>query len=1243
MHESLSDSTDPKSNSCVETYTECDSSANQSTPSLMSMHDRDHRYSSNASNGFLRRHFLPLLCFTLHVALVLFNIALLFTGLKSWEHRIAFSLDRQTTVSFWATAITTGFGTIYTSILVFLTQKLAMRRNIQLHQTLTATHDSIFAWAGLGSAVATLYNQLAVPASVFGSLNVAGYLGCISILHIAIPAFISVETFDTTVAVTARTFGIPDFHNSTSVISTGAFMMEYPPDFLRWRGIFEDSQMLGLFNSSLYEVLQNVTPGNGKAQVSATGINITCGYLPAVIQNNFEGYLNASLGNIQTTVLENLHPNMVSVIQDTTSNIFIHNFSSVNNSSSYSAEHLAVENPNSIIIYTTNVVIDSEGHQGSPIVLEEQYPSLSGEMVPLNLGISQIQFLQCSKSLVPQFGTVDTQFNTLNSASLQPSLHKNNSKWTTSVNLDFTPQDSSLLGGNLWSDILTQSAPDRGKLFSNIDEYLMTYLGLNPLSNSSSVLELHGIENALSALVATLFWIGGHIEPDATVIKYSALSEQFGQGSHELGTYPILLAGNTQIQQGVSLVRLNISLIAVSLALATSFILMILCISLVSLPASLDNLIEGTGLLHNIWLWRYHPEHSDVLEDVKQPTQMNLRTAGLRVLQLSDGLLLGEGGRGYLPVGKQTKGRRNHIQHSQSDDATSTLFKTTHVYSVVIHHFQLVCISLHVLLVLVHLALLGILLAHREHNIIFATNRQKTVSLWLTITTTAFGTIYYSLLLYLTQKLAITCTVKAYSTLTATHDKVTAWAGIGSALSAIYKQFTWPASFLATVSIFSYLFSISTLTVTTPALFSVETFNSFARSTAVTQTLPEWGDSAHNSTVAFIKDSGGLLPWIGSLEKSKSLGLFNGSLYDVLTQAYPEGGKGQVSAVGFNVTCAYIPDAVVEFLTPGLHSYNISFPSQGTHISPINAPVPNSIMIAPIAGDTIILYTSNAVHDSADRMIPSEAPIPDSDVSLHFLQCSKSLISQTGQVSIDSREIIPSSLTPVVQKTHSAWKAYEAFPTSATNETTLLEGSYWSQIVSGLPLSGISFNNTQVVLSWGDVYLNEQLGLNISTANSSPELLYLDDIENALSRLVASIFWIGGHVREAQLAVEDTESADGKGTVHADPPILATGKIEVEPVVSAARLDLSPLAVSIGLGASIILLFLAVQLSADVGGSDTCLDGLGLLQTIWVFEHHPGLSEILEQVENPSDYNLREAGLVKVRLLDALPSGSISS
>src|ERR1700761_9282082 len=93
-----------------------------------------------------------------------------------------------------------------------------MQRTAEL-MTLTAAHDNISAWAGLGSALATLFNQVSVPASVLGTLTIVGYLGCIAALHVSIPAILSVDAFNTTVrvAIPASTSGMPKYANSSVI------------------------------------------------------------------------------------------------------------------------------------------------------------------------------------------------------------------------------------------------------------------------------------------------------------------------------------------------------------------------------------------------------------------------------------------------------------------------------------------------------------------------------------------------------------------------------------------------------------------------------------------------------------------------------------------------------------------------------------------------------------------------------------------------------------------------------------------------------------------------------------------------------------------------------------------------------------------------------------------------------------------------------------------------------------------
>jgi hypothetical protein len=60
-----------------------------------------------------------------------------------------------------------------------------------------------------------------------------------------------------------------------------------------------------------------------------------------------------------------------------------------------------------------------------------------------------------------------------------------------------------------------------------------------------------------------------------------------------------------------------------------------------------------------------------------------------------------------------------------------------------------------------------------------------------------------------------------------------------------------------------------------------------------------------SETLSFLSTVGQFLPWIGDLDESKTLGLANGSLYEVLATSTPQDGEAMVSAVGFNVTCGY--------------------------------------------------------------------------------------------------------------------------------------------------------------------------------------------------------------------------------------------------------------------------------------------------------------------------------------------------
>jgi hypothetical protein len=60
---------------------------------------------------------------------------------------------------------------------------------------------------------------------------------------------------------------------------------------------------------------------------------------------------------------------------------------------------------------------------------------------------------------------------------------------------------------------------------------------------------------------------------------------------------------------------------------------MILCIAFLLPSIHHPGAPQSIGLLHAIWIWRNHRKSSLPLRDVQQPTENNLRKAGLVTLQ----------------------------------------------------------------------------------------------------------------------------------------------------------------------------------------------------------------------------------------------------------------------------------------------------------------------------------------------------------------------------------------------------------------------------------------------------------------------------------------------------------------------------------------------------------------------------------------------------------------------------------
>ncbi|KAJ6491201.1 hypothetical protein C8R45DRAFT_1096710 [Mycena sanguinolenta] len=590
-------------------------------------------------SGLMSFNSLRRTSFLLHSMLVALHFTLVGIWVKGLEHRITFSLDNQTLVSLAITIIFTTFGTIYSALLVYVSQTLSTRQSLKADQTLTATHDTAAAWAGIGSTISCLWNQRIVPSSVGGVVLIFMYLGSIVVLHITTPALFSVETFNATRLDQVRTQGLPVYTwpSDLSTNSNGSSPLDIALDELGiyvsnslgfFPSVVEGAAATGLSEGTLYDVLDANT-AIGNVALNATGFNITCGYVNDVTQKFLEGdgwspHWEILEGNGNTSVSYEIMTTPRGVIS--------------------SAQNSNISFVQSVVLYSTIPIVDSNNQLGAPIRLSP----------PMNTSVAVIQMLRCSQSLVNQKAVVDSQSGHI--ITMEPDIRKTISSWAPypgpfdgPMGFNNHPLSMYSMSGNLFldawglwygqlpnNDIVAND--DSHTVFLNAgDAYLIQKLNVFPTDSGPPRpnVTLHELENALSIIVASMFWTlsrkpaGAYSSLNITVVNDSVV--RYPDANYSIPG-PFLLNGFAEVTSTFPLGRLDLSIIAVTAGLTTSILLLLLSLphSLPSGPTSHndDIRIDGTGLLHAIWLYRNHSELETLLEQVEHPTTDNLRWAG---------------------------------------------------------------------------------------------------------------------------------------------------------------------------------------------------------------------------------------------------------------------------------------------------------------------------------------------------------------------------------------------------------------------------------------------------------------------------------------------------------------------------------------------------------------------------------------------------------------------------------------
>ncbi|KAJ7810881.1 hypothetical protein B0H14DRAFT_3756324 [Mycena olivaceomarginata] len=545
---------------------------------------------------------LRLLALCFHSTLVVIHVALIPVWFKKLENRLVFALKYQSSVSFFITAVTQTFGTVcgfFLTLGSFFHQygtglsrsagsrdaKLSMRRSLVTAQPLTATHDSTAAWAGIGSAFIQLWHQKAVRASITGIISVSLYLGTILVLHITTPGLFSLETFNSTSISVVLTEGLPamnmSVYNGTTDEDLHDYFIRLPAQnyiagSLYYLPYVDGSTNIGLTGGTLYDVPQT-NAAVGPITVEATGFNVTCMCLEDLTADfaRENSQWIVSTGQVYLAPLESTQPRIISATMP-----------------------YNTRNP---IFYSTIPIIYSDNSTGGLVRLD---PPMNSTAI-----VSSIQLFQCFLSLVEQTAVLDAESKKM--VALHPQIVKNTSAWhpgnsnqtlptTRNALFDYVGLCLSCCGlliwfsGGLWYSGMPTSEFPRDPM-------------------GSGAVTLHDLENALSELVATMFWTSRAHRSDissrgvrhSTAILHATVRHST---IREVENTVMLLSGRdtTATEQSIK-IRLNISI-----GLVSSVALMLLSLQNSLLPAHHENEedlpIDGTGLLHAIWLYRNHPE-----------------------------------------------------------------------------------------------------------------------------------------------------------------------------------------------------------------------------------------------------------------------------------------------------------------------------------------------------------------------------------------------------------------------------------------------------------------------------------------------------------------------------------------------------------------------------------------------------------------------------------------------------------
>ncbi|KAJ3528628.1 hypothetical protein NM688_g7973 [Phlebia brevispora] len=476
------------------------------------------------------------------------------------------------------------------------------------------------------------------------------------------------------------------------------------------------------------------------------------------------------------------------------------------------------------------------------------------------------------------------------------------------------------------------------------------------------------------------------------------------------------------------------------------------------------------------------------------------------------------------------------------------------------------CIVLHAVLVLIYVAILA---THHagvyDRPLQLSSGTARTVT---TIVSQLFTIVYCAILMLLTQRITLQEFTKRPQTLTAIHDKTSAWLGLGSSLQTLGRQAKLAADFLGVSMITLYLLLIFIVHTTLPGIYGVTTQNVTIFHAYPTMLARQLNASNVFGGYAVSSFDPYAILEVYSMLNVTTAGVADSMIYDIIPVVENAANDGVlVNATTFSVDCALIPDVVqTKFWPPttdfgegspatftfgfGSGNYSVDIATMGQNQFQVQNAIPNGTGIAPLDPALIVASTCPMVDSAGDNgtavsINPMWQPIGQQNVTdgIYLFGCNFNAENSTVYVNPQSQSVIQPPSPPMPTRWHE-WAA----PNASSDPLVQLV----SLIISSAPPApynpGPVFvtNNTYTAESTTQpslidqfLYMDISTGRNASVGASGP--VTITELNWSLARAYAALLWYYNSLSATSLNIafgDATMQGRNQGQVAIPSPVL---------------------------------------------------------------------------------------------------------